>query len=57
MIQILNHLPLNWGISMLDYRMETFLILCEEMNYRKTAQILHLSQPAVTHHIQFLEHE
>ena len=42
---------------MLDYRMETFLILCEEMNYRKTAQILHLSQPAVTHHIQFLEHE
>ena len=39
---------------MLHYRMETFLILCEEMNYRKTAQILHLSQPAVTHHIQFL---
>lgn len=60
MIQILNH-PLyllkNWGMPMLDYRMETFLILCEEMNYRKTAQILHLSQPAVTHHIQFLEHE
>ena len=60
MITNLNH-PLyllkNWGISMLDYRMETFLILCEEMNYRKTAQILHLSQPAVTHHIQHLEHE
>ena len=57
MIQILNHQVQNWGMRMLDYRMETFLILCEEMNYRKTAQILHLSQPAVTHHIQFLEHE
>lgn len=40
---------------MLDYRMETFLTLCEVMNYRKTAQILHISQPAVTQHIQFLE--
>lgn len=42
---------------MLDYRMETFLILCEVMSYRETAQILHISQPAVTQHIQFLERE
>ena len=40
---------------MLDYRMDTFLTLCEQMNYRKTAEILHLSQPAVTQQIQFIE--
>lgn len=40
---------------MLDYRMDTFLVLCEQMNYRKTAEILHLSQPAVTQHIQYIE--
>lgn len=41
--------------AMLDYRMDTFLVLCDQMNYRKTAEILHLSQPAVTQHIQFIE--
>lgn len=40
---------------MLDHRIETFLTLCEVMNYRETAEILHISQPAVTQHIQFLE--
>lgn len=40
---------------MLDYRMETFLTLCNVLNYRKTAELLHISQPAVTQHIQFLE--
>lgn len=40
---------------MLDYRIDTFLTLCEEMNYRKTADRLHLSQPAVTQQIHFLE--
>lgn len=40
---------------MLDYRVDTFLVLCEQMNYRKTAEILHLSQPAVTQHIQYIE--
>ncbi|MDD6199896.1 MAG: LysR family transcriptional regulator [Firmicutes bacterium] len=42
---------------MLDYRMETFLTLCEVMNYRETARMLHISQPAVTQHIQHLERE
>lgn len=42
---------------MIDYRMETFLTLCEQLNYRKTADILHISQPAVTQQIQFLERE
>lgn len=41
----------------MDSRLETFLILCETMNYRKAAEILHLSQPAVTKQIQSLEAE
>ena len=40
---------------MLDHRIDTFLTLCEVMNYRETADLLHISQPAVTQHIQFLE--
>lgn len=42
---------------MLDYRIETFLTLCECMNYRKTAQLLHISQPAVTQQIHSLEQQ
>lgn len=40
---------------MLDYRIDTFLTLCDCMNYRKTADILHVSQPAVTQQIHYLE--
>lgn len=40
---------------MIDFRHETFLALCEIMNYTKTAEFLHITQPAVTQHIQFLE--
>ena len=40
---------------MLDYRMDTFLTLCDTMNYREAAGQLHITQPAVTQHIQFLE--
>ena len=40
---------------MLDYRIDTFLTLCESMNYRKAAEILHISQPAVTQQIHYLE--
>lgn len=42
---------------MLDHRMETFLAVCDLMNYRKAAEFLHITQPAVTQHIQFLEKE
>ena len=42
---------------MLDYRVDTFLTLCEQMNYRKTAELLHISQPAVTQQIHWLENE
>ena len=41
---------------MLDYRMDTFLSLCETKSYTKTAAILHLTQPSVTQHIKYLEH-
>lgn len=42
---------------MIDYRIETFLKLCETLNYRVTAEILNMTQPAVTQHIKFLERE
>ena len=42
---------------MVDYRIETFLLLCELMNYRKTAEALRITQPAVTQQIHFLERQ
>ena len=42
---------------MIDYRIYTFLNLCETMNYRKTSEKLNISQPAVTQHIHALEQE
>ncbi len=42
---------------MLDHRTETFMTVCNVMNYRETARLLHITQPAVTQHIQFLEKE
>lgn len=41
---------------MLDNRLQTFLTLCETCNYTKTAEKLNMTQPAVSQHIQFLEH-
>lgn len=40
---------------MLDYRIYTFLKLCDLMNYSATAKALNMTQPAVTQHIQYLE--
>lgn len=40
---------------MLDPRWNTFLVLCETMNYTRAAKRLCLTQPAVTHHIHYLE--
>ncbi|MDO4491264.1 MAG: LysR family transcriptional regulator [Lachnospiraceae bacterium] len=40
---------------MLDLKVQTFLKVCETMNYTKAARELHLTQPAVTKHIQSLE--
>ncbi len=41
----------------MDRRLESFLVLCEKLNYRKTADAMHLTQPAVTRQIQSLEAE
>ncbi len=38
---------------MLDYRLKTFLLLSKTLNYTKTAQQLHMSQPAVSQHIRY----
>ena len=40
---------------MLDFRLESFLSVCDTMNYRKSAQMLHITQPAITQHIHYLE--
>ncbi len=40
---------------MLDHRIDTFLTLCRTGSYTKTAELLHMTQPAVTQHIRYLE--
>ncbi len=40
---------------MLDYRVETFLCVCRWMSYTRAADELHISQPAVSQHIRYLE--
>lgn len=40
---------------MLDFRVETFIELCRTKNYTKTAENLHMTQPAVSQHIKYLE--
>lgn len=44
-----------YEVVMLDHRIHTFVTLYKEMNYRKTAQLLNMTQPGVTQHIQYLE--
>ena len=40
---------------MLDFRVDTFIELCRTRNYTKTAENLHMTQPAVSQHITYLE--
>ncbi len=40
---------------MLDFRHETFLTLCSCGSFTKAAELLHITQPAVSHHIKYLE--
>ena len=42
---------------MLDYRIITFLKVCQTMNYTHAAQSLHITQPAVSQHIHYLEEQ
>lgn len=40
---------------MLDYRVETFLAVCQTRNYTRAAEQLNITQPAVSQHIKYLE--
>lgn len=40
---------------MIDYRLMTFLAVCEEMSFTRAARALHITQPAVSQHIRYLE--
>lgn len=42
---------------MLDFRTDTFLTVCKTMNFTAAAKELHITQPAVSQHIHFLENE
>ena len=42
---------------MLNFRIETFLAVCQTMNLTRAAQLLHITQPAVSQHIRALEEE
>ena len=42
---------------MLDFRVETFLAVCQTMNFTRAAEQLHITQPAVSQHIRALEEE
>lgn len=40
---------------MLDFRIQTFLTLCETKSYTNTAKLLNITQPSVTQHIKYLQ--
>lgn len=40
---------------MLDFRMKTFLMVCECMNFTRAAEELNITQPAVSQHVRHLE--
>lgn len=40
---------------MLDFRIDTFIAVCKYMNFTKAAQELHITQPAVSQQIHYLE--
>lgn len=42
---------------MQDFRVRTFLTVCRTLNYTRAAEELHITQPAVSQHISFLEKE
>ena len=42
-------------MNLLDFRINTFLIVCEYMNFTKAAEILCITQPGVSQHIKYLE--
>jgi LysR family transcriptional regulator, transcriptional activator of the cysJI operon len=45
------------GVGLENFRLRVFRAVADEMSFRKAAEILHLSQPAVSQHIHALEEE
>lgn len=43
------------GKGVLDFRVDTFLMVTKYMNYTKAAEALNITQPAVSQHIRWLE--
>lgn len=41
----------------MEFHLVTFLAVCQEMNFTRAAESLHITQPAVSHHIHWLEQE
>ena len=48
---------LMWEGKMIDRRMDSFLTVCDTMNYTRAAEKLCITQPAVSMHIRQLEEE
>ncbi len=40
---------------MMDFRIETFIVVCRYMNFTKAAEELNITQPAVSQHVHYLE--
>ena len=40
---------------MLDFRVNTFLVVCQTLNFTQASKDLGLTQPAVSQHIKLLE--
>lgn len=40
---------------MLDHRVLTFLTVCEELSFTRAAEKLHITQPAVSQHVRYIE--
>lgn len=40
---------------MLDFRIESFLTVCDYMNFTKAAEALNITQPAISGHIKYIE--
>ena len=53
-MEVLFH-EINKERVMLDFRMETFLAVCQCMNFTRASEQLNITQPAVSQHIRFLE--
>lgn len=50
-----NKVPKGVKSTMLDFRIKTFLCVCQMLNYTQAAKRLNITQPAVSQHIRHIE--